>query len=90
MQIENDYDKEVYNDDIGYIDDVDPNPGEIVASFDGRPATDRFGESDMLMPAYAATIYKSQRSDSVSDAEVIFNERNHRHRAIQASRHVGV
>jgi hypothetical protein len=26
MQIENDYDKEVYNGDIGYIDDVDPNP----------------------------------------------------------------
>jgi exodeoxyribonuclease V alpha subunit len=34
MQIENDYDKEVYNGDIGYIDDVDPNAGEIVASFD--------------------------------------------------------
>jgi exodeoxyribonuclease V alpha subunit len=34
MQIENDYDKEVYNGDIGYIDNVDPNAGEIVASFD--------------------------------------------------------
>ena len=34
MQVENDYDKEVYNGDIGYIDDVDPNAGEIVASFD--------------------------------------------------------
>jgi exodeoxyribonuclease V alpha subunit len=33
MQIENDYDKEVYNGDIGHIDDVDPNAGEIVASF---------------------------------------------------------
>jgi hypothetical protein len=36
MQIENDYDKEVYNGDIGYIENVDPNAGEIVASFDGR------------------------------------------------------
>jgi exodeoxyribonuclease V alpha subunit len=36
MQIENDYDKEVYNSDIGYIDHVDPNAGEIVVSFDGR------------------------------------------------------
>src|SRR5207302_3901670 len=36
MQIENDYDKEVYNGDIGYIADVDPNASEIVASFDGR------------------------------------------------------
>jgi hypothetical protein len=34
MQIENDYDKEVYNGDIGYIDDVDPD-GELTASFDG-------------------------------------------------------
>ena len=36
MQIENDYDKEVYNGDIGYIDDVDPETGELKASFDGR------------------------------------------------------
>jgi ATP-dependent exoDNAse (exonuclease V) alpha subunit len=36
MQIENDYDKEVYNGDIGYIDRVDPDAGEIVVSFDGR------------------------------------------------------
>ena len=36
MQIENDYDKEVYNGDIGYIDDVDPDAGELIASFDGR------------------------------------------------------
>jgi exodeoxyribonuclease V alpha subunit len=63
MQIENDYDKEVYNGDIGYIDDVDPNVGEIVASFDGRPVTYGFGELDMLVPAYAATIHKSQGSE---------------------------
>jgi ATP-dependent exoDNAse (exonuclease V) alpha subunit len=36
MQIENDYDKEVYNGDIGYIDDVNPADGELTASFDGR------------------------------------------------------
>ena len=36
MQIENDYDKEVYNGDIGYIDDVEPDDGELTASFDGR------------------------------------------------------
>ena len=39
MQIENDYDKEVYNGDIGYIVDVDPEAGELAASFDGRSAT---------------------------------------------------
>jgi hypothetical protein len=36
MQIENDYDKEVYNGDISYIDDVDPEAGELAVSFDGR------------------------------------------------------
>jgi exodeoxyribonuclease V alpha subunit len=63
MQIENDYDKEVYNGDIGYIDDVDNNAGEIVVSFDGRSVTYGFGELDMLVPAYAATIHKSQGSE---------------------------
>ena len=63
MQIENDYDKEVYNGDIGYVDDVDPDAGELIASFDGRAVTYGFGELDMLVPAYAATIYKSQGSE---------------------------
>jgi exodeoxyribonuclease V alpha subunit len=63
MQIENDYDKEVYNGDIGYIDDVDPEAGELVASFDGRSITYGFGELDTLVPAYAATIHKSQGSE---------------------------
>jgi exodeoxyribonuclease V alpha subunit len=63
MQIENDYDKEVYNGDIGYIDDVDPNAGEVLASFDGRSVTYGFAELDMLVPAYAATIHKSQGSE---------------------------
>jgi exodeoxyribonuclease V alpha subunit len=63
MQIENDYDKEVYNGDIGYIDDVDPEAGELMASFDGRTVNYGFGELDTLVPAYAATIHKSQGSE---------------------------
>ena len=63
MQIENDYDKEVYNGDIGYIDDVDPDAGELTASFDGRAVIFGFGELDTLVPAYAATIHKSQGSE---------------------------
>ncbi len=63
MQIENDYDKEVYNGDIGYIDDVDPDAGELTASFDGRTIIYGFGELDTLVPAYAATIHKSQGSE---------------------------
>jgi exodeoxyribonuclease V alpha subunit len=63
MQIENDYDKEVYNGDIGTIDDVDPAEGELTATFDGRTVTYGFGGLDMLVPAYAATIHKSQGSE---------------------------
>ncbi|MGE5261276.1 MAG: ATP-dependent RecD-like DNA helicase [Actinomycetota bacterium] len=63
MQIENDYDKEVYNGDIGYIEHVDPESGEIVVRFDGRPVTFEFGELDALVPAYAVTIHKSQGSE---------------------------
>jgi exodeoxyribonuclease V alpha subunit len=63
MQIENDYDKEVYNGDIGYIADVDPDAGELAATFDGRAITYGFGELDTLVPAYAATIHKSQGSE---------------------------
>jgi exodeoxyribonuclease V alpha subunit len=63
MQIENDYDKEVYNGDIGYIDDVDPEAGELTARFDDRAVTYGFGELDTLVPAYAATIHKSQGSE---------------------------
>jgi len=63
MQIENDYDKDVYNGDVGKIDDVDPAEGDLVVNFDGRAVTYGFGELDMLVPAYAATIHKSQGSE---------------------------
>jgi len=63
MQVENDYDKEVYNGDIGYVDDVEPDDGELIARFDGRSVTYGFGELDTLVPAYATTIHKSQGSE---------------------------
>jgi exodeoxyribonuclease V alpha subunit len=63
MQVENDYDKEVYNGDIGYVKAVDPDEGELTASFDGRSVVYGFDELDTLVPAYAATIHKSQGSE---------------------------
>jgi exodeoxyribonuclease V alpha subunit len=63
MQIENDYDKEVYNGDIGTINCVDHETGEIAVTFDGRSVSYGFGELDMLVPAYAVTIHKSQGSE---------------------------
>jgi exodeoxyribonuclease V alpha subunit len=62
MQVENDYDKEVYNGDIGFVEDVDAAAGELTARFDGCLVIYGFGELDMLVPAYAATIHKSQGS----------------------------
>jgi exodeoxyribonuclease V alpha subunit len=56
MQIENDHDKEVYNGDIGYIDDVDLDDNELTASFDGRTITYGLDELDPLIPAYAAIV----------------------------------
>ena len=47
MQVENDYDKEVYNGDIGYVADVDTETGELTASFDRRMVTYGFGELDV-------------------------------------------
>jgi exodeoxyribonuclease V alpha subunit len=63
MQIENDYDKEVYNGDIGTIADVDLDEGEVTVRFDDRSVSFVFGELDTLVPAYAATIHKSQGSE---------------------------
>jgi exodeoxyribonuclease V alpha subunit len=63
MQVENDYDKDVYNGDIGYIDVVDTEAGELTVSFDGHSVTYGLGELDALIPAYAASIHKSQGSE---------------------------
>jgi exodeoxyribonuclease V alpha subunit len=63
MQVENDYDKDVYNGDLGVVSRIDMEEGELVASFDGREVTYGFGELDELVLAYATTIHKSQGSE---------------------------
>lgn len=63
MQIENDYDRQVYNGDIGYVEDINVEDAEIMINFDGRLIAFGFGELDTLAPAYAATIHKSQGSE---------------------------
>ena len=54
---------DVYNGDIGQVADVDPEAGELTARFDGREHVYGFGELDTLVPAYAATVHKSQGSE---------------------------
>ena len=63
MQVENDYDKEVYNGDLGFIRNIDTDGGEVLVEFDGREVAYGFGELDELVLAYATTIYKSQGSE---------------------------
>lgn len=63
MQVENDYDREVYNGDLGLVRRVDLDEGELVAEFDGRAVAYSFGELDELVLAYATTIHKSQGSE---------------------------
>jgi exodeoxyribonuclease V alpha subunit len=63
MQVENDYDKEVYNGDLGVVSRIDMEEGELTVNFDGRDLTYGFGELDELVLAYATTIHKSQGSE---------------------------
>src|SRR5215472_66557 len=63
MQIENNYDKEVYNGDLGVVSRIDMKEGELDVDFDGRDVTYGFAELDELVLAYATTIHKSQGSE---------------------------
>ncbi len=63
MQIENDYDKDVYNGDLGFVTAVDPEAGELVVDFDGRAVAYDFSDLDRLVLAYATTIHKAQGSE---------------------------
>jgi len=63
IQTENDYDKEVFNGDIGQITKIEPSERQVVVKFEQREVTYDFGELDELSLAYAITIHKSQGSE---------------------------
>ncbi|WOJ91845.1 ATP-dependent RecD-like DNA helicase (plasmid) [Methylocapsa polymorpha] len=63
MQTENDYDRDVFNGDLGTVLRIDEAEGLLIAGFDGREVEYPFGELDALLPAYAMTIHKSQGSE---------------------------
>jgi len=63
IQTENDYDKEVFNGDIGQILKIDPMEREVTVKFDQREVVYEFGELDEVSLAYAITIHKSQGSE---------------------------
>jgi len=63
MQLRNNYDKDVFNGDVGRVIRVARDAGELVASFDDREVLYESDELDELTLAYAATVHKSQGSE---------------------------
>lgn len=63
MQIKNNYDKEVFNGDIGIIESVDMQDRTLLVNFDGRSIEYDATELDELVHAYATTIHKAQGSE---------------------------
>ena len=63
LQTQNNYQREVFNGDVGRVTAVDEAERELTVEFDGRPIVYDFGELDELVLAYALTIHKAQGSE---------------------------
>lgn len=63
MQVRNNYDKEVFNGDIGIIESVNETDRTLTVDFDGRSVVYDITELDELVHAYATTIHKAQGSE---------------------------
>ena len=63
MQIRNNYEKEVFNGDIGYILRIDHEAQSVVISFDKREVAYDFQDMDEIVLAYAISVHKSQGSE---------------------------
>ena len=63
MQIKNNYDKEIFNGDIGRITGIDMEKHEVVVSFDGRFVIYDYADFDEIVLAYAVSVHKAQGSE---------------------------
>jgi len=63
MQIRNNYDKDVFNGDIGRITAIKWEDKEVKINFDGREVVYEFSDLDEIVPAYAVSVHKSQGSE---------------------------
>ncbi len=63
MQVQNNYDKEVFNGDVGFVKGINSIEQVLTVEIDGRPVEYDFTEVDELVLAYAATVHKAQGSE---------------------------
>jgi exodeoxyribonuclease V alpha subunit len=63
MQIENNYDKEIFNGDMGFVEEIDTKNQAVTVNFEDKMLDYSFEELDQLMLAYAISIHKSQGSE---------------------------
>lgn len=63
MQIKNNYDKKIYNGDIGRVDKIDTHEQIVTVLFDDKPVEYEYSELEELVLAYAASIHKFQGSE---------------------------
>jgi len=63
MQLRNDYDKNVFNGDVGFITSIDPEESVMTIRFDDREVAFEASDLDDLVLAYACTVHKSQGSE---------------------------
>jgi len=63
MQIRNNYDKDVYNGDIGRIISIDREDQEVCVDYDGKAVAYDFTELDEIVLAYAVSVHKAQGSE---------------------------
>ena len=63
MQLRNDYDREVFNGDVGFVTAVDEEARELTVTFEGRAVAYDEADLDELVLAYAISIHKSQGSE---------------------------
>ena len=63
MQIQNNYEKEVFNGDLGRIVRIDLEAQEVTIDFDGRKVPYDYADLDEVVLAYAISIHKSQGSE---------------------------
>ncbi|MBN1667119.1 MAG: ATP-dependent RecD-like DNA helicase [Anaerolineales bacterium] len=63
MQVQNNYDKEVFNGDIGFITTIDLVEHQLQIDFEGSRVVYDFSDADQLVLAYAVTVHKAQGSE---------------------------